>query len=150
MHPTLFKTFAIFVKMFYVHLISITIFHCLSSGVCLQSKTLGDRQGRSKHAVVVTSKTTDSLDSKLSPRAYPSTAPRPAKMALDGRSAFQKVSPEVVDQSQMDFYNTNFSYYANRSNNSNNSNNNDSNSDARVSRSNQRSRDQTAQGEQVK
>ena len=74
-------------------------------------------------------RTSDSLDSKLSPRAYPSTAPRPTKVAAGGRSAFQKVSPEHVNHQQMDFYNSNYNSYYNRNNNSNNNNNNNNSND---------------------
>lgn len=83
---------------------------------------------------------TDSLDSKLSPRAYPATAPRPAKMATGGRSAFQKVNTEPASQSQLEFYDTSFSSYGNRNNNNSDSSYTPDNRQ-RTSKSNNESRE---------
>lgn len=58
----------------------------------------------------MSARTSDSLDSKLSPRAYPTNAPRPARVATGERSAFQRVSPDAAQHypPPYGFYNTNY------------------------------------------
>lgn len=68
------------------------------------------------------SKPTDSLDSKLSPRAYPSHS-RQSRMEYSESSAFQKVSAAEAMQAYHSM-----TFYANNNNSNNNSNNNNSNS----------------------
>lgn len=94
---------------------------------------------RASHQMSMSPRMTDSLDSKLSPRAFPSHAPRPARVATGERSAFQRVTLEATP---MDFYSLN------RNNNNNYSDNNgtdkDGNGDRNVrqtARSSKRMRD---------
>lgn len=61
------------------------------------------------------------LDSKLSPRAYPSTAPRQARVTTGFRSAFQKVALETDTPPQINFSNKSLHGIVNR--NKNHSNN---------------------------
>ena len=74
--------------------------------------TLDDRlssRAMSQYANM-SARTTDSLDSKLSPRAYPTNAPRAARVATGERSAFQRVSPESAQHypPPYGFYNSNY------------------------------------------
>lgn len=63
------------------------------------------------HYTNMSARTSDSLDSKLSPRAYPTNGPRQGVVATSEHSAFQRVSPESAqayhDHHYFGFYNTN-------------------------------------------
>ncbi|XP_067936118.1 regulator of G-protein signaling 12-like isoform X3 [Watersipora subatra] len=86
-----------------------------------KSRTL-DGQFSQKQSAVRMPRSCATLDSKLSPRAYPSTAPRQARVTTGFRSAFQKVALETDNPPQINFSNKSLPGIVNR--NKNHSNNN--------------------------